>query len=115
MANFQKITELLQERKILKKEFCEAVGLSYPGLTDILDRNSTKTDVLERIAEFFHVPVGYFFDEIEVDGTVSKPRGVDNPKEQDVRLEKLELEVKHLNDLLVEKERLIQVLMNKKG
>lgn len=115
MANFQNIIRLLRDRKLSKKVFCESVGISYTGLTDILDRNSTRTDLLEKIADFFDVPVGYFFDELQADGTLPrKPRFViDDPKES--KIEKLETEVKHLNDLLVEKERLIQVLMNKKG
>lgn len=63
MANLAIISELIEERKLSFNDFCEQVQVSPQSMRVIIKRNSTKTDILERIAKVLHVPVGYFFNE----------------------------------------------------
>lgn len=103
MANFKIINDLLVKRKIAKKELCESIGISYTALSDLIERNSTKTDIIEKIAKFFNVPVSTFFDDqnIEFDQVLEKEC---NPNR----------EIELLKEILAEKERTIQILMKQK-
>ncbi|MGL4860234.1 MAG: helix-turn-helix domain-containing protein [Enterobacteriaceae bacterium] len=103
MANFQIINDLILEKKVAKKDLCESVGISYTALSDIIERNSTKTDTLEKIAKFFRVPVSVFFGEQVAEGIPS----ADN---ESGLLREIEL----LKEIVAEKERTIQILMKQK-
>lgn len=124
MANFHIISELLDQRKITKKDLCENVGISYTALSDLLARNSTKTDIIEKIAKFFRVPVGQFFDEAPSLSAKNNISGnnfhgtnniqVDvNLADCKAELERLLVENDHLRTIIEEKERTIQILLNK--
>jgi transcriptional regulator with XRE-family HTH domain len=62
-ANFEKIRELSNVKKITLKQLCERIGISQNGLQQIIKKNSTKTEILEAISAVFDVPIGYFFDD----------------------------------------------------
>jgi transcriptional regulator with XRE-family HTH domain len=86
----------------------EECGTTRQTLNSILHGADTLVSRIEKLAHALDVPVGYFFDETSADGA---KRAV--PSE-------LEVEIKHLKDLLEqkdklleEKERLIQILMQK--
>ncbi|MGL4992857.1 MAG: S24 family peptidase [Bacteroidales bacterium] len=57
------ISEILKERNISFRLFCQEVGMSESGLKRIIRCNSTRIQSLERIAEVLGVPVGLFFGE----------------------------------------------------
>lgn len=63
MANLQIISEILREREIPFRAFCQEVGMSESGLKRIIRCNSTRIQSLERIAEALGIPVGLFFGE----------------------------------------------------
>lgn len=45
------------------------MGVTYMTLTNIIYRGAdVKVSTLEKIAQFYGVPVGYFFDELQADG-----------------------------------------------
>ncbi len=44
------------------------MGTTYQTITNILGGADFKVSTLERIAKFYNVPVGYFFDEAEASG-----------------------------------------------
>lgn len=44
------------------------IGVSYESMRKILAGSDPKVSTLEKIARFYNVPVGYFFDEAEADG-----------------------------------------------
>lgn len=114
MANLQLISELLKKKKMSQKDFCEQVGLTDVSLRRIIERNSTKTETLEKIAEVLNVPIGYFFGEqpgIVISGEYNQ---VHNGQGNQVMLSQ-EKEIEHLRELLAEKERLIQVLLSSKN
>lgn len=103
MANLQLINELLKDKKISKLDFCSKIGISDTSLRLIVERNSTKTDILEKIAKELNVPVGVFFDE-QCEDVVN----------EDDRIDNLLREIGYLKDILTEKERTIQILMKQK-
>ena len=114
MANLQLINELSKKKKISQKDFCECVGLTDVSLRRIIERNSTKTETLEKIAQILNVPIGYFFGEqpgIVISGEHNQ---VHNGQGNQI-MSSQEKEIEHLRELLAEKERLIQVLLSSKN
>ncbi len=100
MFKGDRIQELLKERKKTKKDLYEAIGLSAVGLKKVLDGADLRASNLEKIADYFELPIDYFFDrEIEID-----KEGYSQEAQKEIKL---------LREILSEKERLIQVLMSK--
>lgn len=58
------------------------MGTTYQTIQNIIDGADPRASTLERIAEFYHVPVGYFFDEAEADGRKSHEVEIANLKGQ---------------------------------
>ena len=57
-----KIEQLIIDNKLTKKSFCEKVSISVQGLDNILKGADLGSSKLERIADFFKLPIDYFFD-----------------------------------------------------
>lgn len=68
MANLKKINEILEARRITKEELAEAVNTTSATLIRAISTNLIKCNLLEDIARYLEVPVGYFFDEVNQDG-----------------------------------------------
>lgn len=100
MANLLLIRDLCEKNKIKIRELASRIGKDESSIQSMIRTGSTNTKTLEAIAEVFNVPPGIFFD---------------NPLESNTEnsLNK-EAEIAYLKKLLEEKERLIQVLLNKK-
>ena len=47
------------------------MGTTYQAIMNIINGADPRASTLERIAKFYNVPVGYFFDEAEADGRKS--------------------------------------------
>lgn len=62
MANLNRIRTLCESKKVPIKELAEKCGLTPQSIYDAINRNSTKTEYLEKIAQVLEVPVSYFFD-----------------------------------------------------
>ena len=60
--NFNKIREYCEERRITIPELATRIGISEPGLYQVLRNKSIKVDVLEKIATVLEVPIWEFFD-----------------------------------------------------
>jgi hypothetical protein len=103
------------------------IGTSYQTMYNIIYKGSMcKVDLLKRIADYYKVPVGYFFDEDAqlISGNQSVLVGRDNNGGIDVNSKReldnalsevkfLKAELDNKNKLLEEKERLINVLLKK--
>ena len=63
MLNLQKIKELSELKKIPLTKVAERLETSPQALSRMMLENSTKISTLEKLAEIFDVPVGYFFGE----------------------------------------------------
>lgn len=121
MANLHLISELLEKKKMSMKDFCAQVELTDVSVRRIIERNSTKTDILERIARVLKVPVSCFFGEqsgICVNGGYNQ---VHSGQGNQIMLTPEQREIEHLRELLAEKdkvieekERLIQILLSSK-
>lgn len=127
--NISKLQLLMSQSKVNNSNLASLSGVSDVTISKILNGADAKISTIEKIAEALKVPVGYFFD----DSTVSQVstgnsnivvgrdnNGHINMAECQDKLEDALLEIKHLktviegkDKLLEEKERLINVLMNK--
>lgn len=122
MANLQIISELLKKKKMGKNQFCELVGITDQTLRQIQARNSTKTDILERIAHVLNVPIGTFFGEQSGIVISGKNNQVHNGQGDQIMMTQEQREIEHLRELLLEKdkvieekERTIQILLSSKN
>lgn len=62
MYNYQKIIALIEERGMLKKELLEYLGKNYNGSVEQILKGDVRASKLEKIADFFGVPIDTFFD-----------------------------------------------------
>ena len=62
--NIEKLKDLF-EKSSDKYGAAKEMGTTYQTLYNLIYKGSIcKVDLLEKIASFYHVPVGYFFDEV---------------------------------------------------
>lgn len=123
MFNPDKIRRLFEDRNISQAQFIKDTSISKSNLYVWLNNTSIPgADNLEIIADYFNVPIDYFFDR----GTNSlgisighQVKGNGNKISGDITLSECQKEIEHLNALLEEKERVIsekertiQILMN---
>ena len=109
MFNGHKISKLLEERHLKKKSLIEYMQTYPSGLDAIIKDGNPRADTLEKIADFFRLPIDYFFDRnIEISDLSPLITGNGN-KIQETQAK----EIEHLQQLLAEKERTIQILMKK--
>ena len=55
----------------------EKIGTTYQTMYNIIyKRRPFKVDLLEKIAKFYHVPIGYFFDETDAKGVTEEGRRI---------------------------------------
>lgn len=119
MFNPDKIRSLLEEREISQVQFLKDTDISKSNLYVWLNSKSMPgADKLEVIADYFNVPIDYFFDrDILFDeqnanlGQQTKENGKN--VSNNIALNECQKEIAYLKELLLEKERTIQILMNK--
>ncbi|MDE6697654.1 MAG: helix-turn-helix domain-containing protein [Muribaculaceae bacterium] len=98
MANLFLIRELCTEKNIPFGELCKRIGKDESTVHSAIRRGSTKTETLEEIAKVLEVPAGYFFDGYAANRDINKYLK----------------EIEHLKEMLSEKERTIQILLDKR-
>lgn len=115
MANFNIIRDLADTKNISLKDIANKIGISADGLQKIIRNGSTKTATIEEIARILEVPVGIFFDDnkgsnhtIAHNGSAASIYGNASVGENDK-----DKEIAHLREIVAEKERTIQILLNK--
>lgn len=127
--NISKLQLLMSQSKVNNSSLASMSGVSDVTISKILNGADAKISTIEKIAEALKVPVGSFFDDSTINqvstGNSNILVGRDNNGKISVsecqdRLEDAMIEIKHLkaviegkDKLLEEKERLINVLMNK--
>lgn len=114
MANFKIIRDLADRKNLSLRDIARRLGISEDGLQKIIRNDSTKTATIEEIAEILEVPVGTFFDDnkyfnqsVAHNGSAASVYGnasVGDDKDK---------EIAHLKEIIAEKERTIQILLNK--
>ena len=116
MFNGHKISKLLEERHLKKKSLIEYMQTYPSGLDAIIKDGNPRADTLEKIADFFRLPIDYFFDRnIEISDLSPLITGNGNKIQHgdgNIMIETQAKEIEHLQQLLEEKERTIQILLN---
>ena len=115
MFNPQRITELIENHKLTKKEFCDAVNIAVLTLDNTLKGSELGCMKFERIADFFNVSMDYFYDreKTKSHNIGHNVTGNHNTIQGGISINEYEKEIAYLKELLQEKERTIQILMNK--
>ena len=125
MIRPDKLAQLIDERRIVKTKLCEELDISVMTLNNFLNKGSEiGSSKLERIADKFQVPIDYFYDrEVEIDEKWHIGHNVNgngNKVSEDISISEYQKEIEHLTQLLHEKqiiidekERTIQILLNK--
>ena len=124
------IKELMIKQNIEVAELAKRLGKTKQAVYDILDKEDVNTSLLRELSSIFNVPIAIFFDNSVNNNqynigdnsvVVGQNNTIDTLNlENKEKLENALLEIKHLkaviegkDKLLAEKERLINVLMNK--
>lgn len=124
------IKELMLKQNIEVADLAKRLGKTKQAVYDMLDKEDVNTSLLRDLAAIFNVPITIFFDNSVNDnqsntGNNSIVLGQNNNVDSlnldyKEKLESALVEIKHLKEvidakdkLLQEKERLINVLMNK--
>lgn len=123
MANLLIIKDIAETKNISLKDVAIKLGITPDGLQKIIKRNSTTTETLEKIANVLGVHVGVFFEGCPASSQLIKGNGNAASIYGDVTagvIADKEKEIEHLKALLeekerviIEKERTIQILINK--
>ena len=125
MIRPDKLAQLIDERRIVKTKLCDELDISVMTLNNFLNKGSEiGSSKLERIADEFQVPIDYFYDrEVEIDEKWHIGHNVNgngNKVSGNISISEYQKEIEHLTQLLHEKqiiidekERTIQILLNK--
>jgi len=117
MFNPDKIRQILEEKGIKQSTFLKDLNLSKSNLYVWINGSSIpRVDSIEAIADYFDVPIDYFFERKlgqKEQNLGHKVTGNGNTVSGDISLNECKAENAHLKELLAEKERTIQILMKK--
>lgn len=124
------IKQILEARKIVKKQFASELGMSELNLYKILRKESIDAALLYKIACTLSVPIDVFFDEIpssipdvghkvsgsqnHVAGNISVHLESVELRNAKVQISFLQKEIEDKTRLIEEKERVIKLLMEKR-
>lgn len=107
MYNPQKVIEFLNASGYKKKELLDYLGKNWNGSIDAVIRGDIRASKLEKIADFFGVPIDSLFDRqvecntVVINGNKNRLGNFSfNPAS----------DCKHMEDLLQEKDRRIELL-----
>jgi len=65
MLYINRIRKLIDDKKLTIREFAEKIGVSEPGIHNMFRTHDMKVSTLQKIADYFDVPITYFFDDID--------------------------------------------------
>lgn len=119
MYNGFKIKELIEKKGMSQKEVYQKASMSKPTFDGLVNEGANPTARnIELIADVLQCSIDYFFDRnIEITEPKLSITGNGNKVQHgygNIMIETQAKEIEHLQQLLAEKERLIQVLMDKK-
>ena len=63
--DYNKLWSLINEKNLSKGAAARVVGMSTTGFIQMMDRKTMAVSTLEKFADYFHVPIAYFFSEYE--------------------------------------------------
>ena len=112
----ERLLDLIRKNNLSKKDFCEAVNLSQTTLLNMQTRDNYDIGAnrLAYIADYFSVSMDYFFDrDLSTVSIGHNVKGNGNNINGDILISQQASEIDHLKQMLDEKERTIQILLNK--
>jgi transcriptional regulator with XRE-family HTH domain len=68
MLYINRIKSLIDENNLTIKGFAEKVEVSEQGIHSMFRSQDMKVSTLQRIADYFEVPITYFFDDLDSKG-----------------------------------------------
>lgn len=111
-----KIKELADRKNITLADLAKRIGKTKQAVYEMVDKEDVNTSILRKLSGEFHVPISYFFEDEGTEMRViadnhSQAVGIGNITQSSEHAENslLEERIKHLEELLAEKERLIKV------
>lgn len=105
MMNLLKIRDLCKKESISIRSLAQHIGMSEQNFHRCIKTNKIEASILFTIAQFFNVPISYFFHEDTDTSTLKNTKSTNHEPKKEIEL---------LKELINEKERTIQILMNKK-
>ena len=114
MFQYERIRDLFERSDVTQSQFIQDTGISKSNLYVWMGGRSVPgADKLEIIADYFNVPMDYFFErEVPVGREVGHHvSGNGNSVSGDITIAECKTEVRHLREILEEKERTIRLLM----
>ena len=63
MLCINKIKRLIDDKNLTIKGFAKKIGISEPGIHNMFRSYDMKVSTLQKIADYFEVPITYFFDD----------------------------------------------------
>lgn len=119
-----KIKELASEKNLTLADLAKRLGKTKQAVYEMVEKEDVNTSILKKLCSEFNVPISYFFEGDEAGVQViahhnSQAVGIGNITQSgdQTEISLLKEKVKHLEELLAEKERLIKVyerMMEKK-
>ena len=99
-------------------DLARKLGMTQPNLSQALSAKDVKTGLVEDLARVLNLPIGFFFGEdakcnnatVNGDSSVAAINSNVTMENSEVLKER----IAHLEEMLAEKERTIQILINKK-
>nr|DAV37221.1 MAG TPA: helix-turn-helix domain protein [Caudoviricetes sp.] len=110
-----KIKELASKKNLTLSDLAKRLGKTKQAIYEMVEKEDVNTSVLRKLCDEFNVPISYFFEDEPgmhiIASNHSQAVGIGNITQTDRQAEisLLEEKVKHLEELLIEKERLIKV------
>ena len=65
MLYINRIKKLIDDKNLSIKGFAEKIGVSEPRIHNMFRSYDMKVSTLQKIADYFNVPITYFFDDID--------------------------------------------------
>src|SRR5690242_10012380 len=108
--DYNRLKDLLKERKISVKKLAELIGMSEAGLYQSMKNDTMTIKVLESISEILRVPMRVFWENCDISQKSVGRVGPDvESKGEDLRGKVIALQ----DELLAEKDRVIKLLEEK--
>lgn len=126
-----RIKQLMSQERLDVMTLAKRLGKTKQAVYDMLEKKDVNTSLLRQLSPIFHVPISAFFEEEDAIYFGSRTTGDYSPavsgvnenvtvfatSESDAilkeKIARLEDKIKHLDEMLAEKERTISILLSR--
>ena len=117
MLSIREVNQMMEKREISKEALSEALNIPPSGLEKIFRKGDSKASIIERLADYFNIPLDYLFDReiecLEVEHNIHighKVNVSDNARMGDITISECRKDIEHLQQILKEKEIHIDIM-----